>query len=343
MKHFLDSDIEIILKNSNNLVKYFENKKILLTGGNGFIGKYFVEVFRRLNYELKKPIKLVVFDKNFSSRKIDKNIELIKKDLSKSFITKRRFDFIIHAAGIASPFYYRKYPLETIDVTIEGIKNCLNLAKGNKTKFFYFSTSEIYGNPDKKNIPTREDYNGNVTSIGPRSCYDESKRLGETYCYIHKKYFNTHTNIIRPFNVYGPGMKQNDYRIFPNFISNILRNKILNIYGSGSQTRTYCYITDAIEGFLRVMCLGKSGEAYNIGNTKPEISVKEVIKILNKVYRKKIRSKQIVYPNSYPDDEPLRRCPDISKAKKHLNYKPKISIEKGLKNYLMWAAKNYKY
>ena len=343
MKHFLDSDIEIILKNSKDLLKYFENKKILLTGGNGFIGKYFVEVFRRLNYKLKTPIKLVVFDKNIRSKKIDKNIELIKKDLSKSFTTKRRFDFIIHAAGIASPFYYRKYPLETIDVTIEGIKNCLNLAKGNKTKFFYFSTSEIYGNPDKKNIPTKENYNGNVTSIGPRSCYDESKRLGETYCYIHKKYFNTHTNIIRPFNVYGPGMKQNDYRIFPNFISNILKNKTLNIYGSGSQTRTYCYITDAIEGFLRVMCLGKSGEVYNIGNTNPEISVKEVIKILSRVYRKNIKSKLIVYPNSYPDDEPLRRCPDISKAKKHLNYKPKISIEKGLKNYLMWAASNYKY
>ena len=138
-------------------------------------------------------------------------------------------------------------------------------------------------------------------------------------------------------------MKQNDYRIFPNFISNILRNKILNIYGSGSQTRTYCYITDAIEGFLRVMCLGKSGEAYNIGNTNPEISVKEVIKILNKVYKKKIKSKQIDYPNSYPDDEPLRRCPDISKAKKHLSYKPKISIKKGLENYLIWASKNYKF
>ncbi len=343
MKDFLDSDIEIILKNTKELVKYFENKSILLTGGNGFIGKYFVEVFKRLNMQIKKPIKLVVFDKNTRNFKIDKNIELIKKDLSKPFIINKKFDLIIHAAGIASPFYYRKYPLETIDVTIEGIKNCLNLAKKNKSKLFYFSTSEIYGNPDAVNVPTKETYNGNVTSIGPRSCYDESKRLGETYCYIHNKYFKTHTNIIRPFNIYGPGMKQNDYRIFPNFISNILKNKELNIYGSGSQTRTYCYITDAIEGFLRVMCFGKSGEVYNIGNTRPEISVKEVIKILEKIHINKIKSKQISYPKSYPEDEPLRRCPDISKAKKHLSYKPKISLENGLKNYLFWASKNYKF
>ena len=343
MNHFLNSDIETILLNTNDIKNYFNNKKILLTGGNGFLGKYIIEVFRKYNEDFKLPIKLTVLDKNVSNKRIDNNIKIIKKDLSKPFYTKSKYDIIIHAAGIASPFYYRKKPLETIEVTIEGIKNCLQLAKKNKSKLIYFSTSEIYGNPDPSNVPTKEDYNGNVSSMGPRSCYDESKRLGETYCYIHNNYFNTHTNIIRPFNVYGPGMKQNDYRIFPNFISDILSKQQLKIYGSGNQTRTYCYITDAIEGFLRVIALGKSGKAYNIGNTKPEISVKDIVKLLKKINRNKIKSKIINYPSSYPDDEPIRRCPNLSRANKDLKYKPKISLEKGLKNYLMWAKDNYKY
>ena len=191
-------------------------------------------------------------------------------------------------------------------------------------------------------MPTKENYRGNVSSIGPRACYDESKRLGETLCYIYYKYYGIHTNIIRPFNVYGPGMGQNDYRIFPNFIINILKAKKIKIYGTGNQTRTYCYITDAIEGFLRVICLGKKGEAYNIGNNKPEISVKGIFKILTKI-NKKVSASFVNHPKSYPDDEPQRRCPNINKAKKHLKYSPKIKLEVGLNNFMNWAKDNYKY
>ena len=255
----------------------------------------------------------------------------------------KKIDIIIHAAGIASPFYYRKKPLETLDVTINGTRNLLNIAKKNKSKFIFFSSSEIYGDPDKANIPTKENYRGNVNSMGPRACYDESKRLGETLCYIYSKYFNVHTNIIRPFNVYGPGMSQNDYRIFPNFAINILTNSIISIYGSGNQTRTYCYVSDAIEGFLRVIKYGKKGEVYNIGNNKPEVSVGQIYKIFKKITTKKIFAKYIKHPKSYPADEPQRRCPDIKKSIKHLNYKPKINLEVGLKKYMDWAKQNYKY
>ena len=343
MKNFLDSDINIIIKNTKRLHNYFKGKKILLTGGNGFLGNYFIELFKKYNKIQDDSVDLTVLDITFKKNIITKNIKLIKKDVSKPFTLNKKFDVIIHAAGIASPYYYRQKPLETIEVTIQGIKNCLQLAKKNKAKLIYFSTSEIYGDPTAKAVPTNENYNGNVTSLGPRSCYDESKRLGETYCYIYNNYFNVHTNIIRPFNVYGPGMKQKDYRIFPNFISNILNKKKLKIYGSGKQTRTYCYITDAIEGFLRVIVYGKSGEAYNIGNHKPEISVNNIIKIFKKIHNNDVNAKIIKYPKSYPEDEPQRRCPDLSKAKKHLKYNPKINLEIGLKKYLDWAKENYHY
>ncbi len=342
MKHYIEKDIDKILNNTKSLKKIFEGKNILMTGGNGFLGKYLVEYFKRINMQICKPVKLTVYDLTFSKNKFEKNIQLIKKDVSKPFYSKKKYDIVIHAAGIASPFYYRKKPIQTIEVTIEGIKNCLKLAKKNNAKLIYFSTSEIYGDPAKKNVPTNESYKGNVSSMGPRACYDESKRLGETLCWIYSNYFKIHTNIIRPFNVYGPGMKQKDYRIFPNFISNLLNKKSLNVYGIGNQTRTYCYITDAIEGFLRVICFGRSGEAYNIGNNKPEVSILEVIKILKKI-DKSLKYKKINYPEAYPSDEPQRRCPDLSKAKRHLNYKPKIKLKEGLNFYYNWAKNNYKY
>ena len=345
MSKLISSDIEIILRNTKSFSEYFSGKKILITGGNGFIGKYFIETFKEYNKFLNKPIFVYVFDTNIkkNGHKETQNIIYFKKDVSKDFKFNKKVDIIIHAAGIASPFYYRKKPLETLDVAINGTRNCLEIAKQNKSKFIFFSSSEVYGDPQKKYVPTKESYRGNVSSLGPRACYDESKRLGETLCYIYNNYFKIHTNIIRPFNIYGHVMNQKDYRIFPNFISNILANKELNIYGSGKQTRTYCYVTDAIEGFLKVIYYGKSGEVYNIGNNKPEVSVKDVFKILNKITDKKISAKFITHPKSYPDDEPQRRCPNTNKAKKDLRYTAKIKLEVGLKKFLSWAEDHYKY
>ncbi len=344
MSFFLEKDIDKIIKNTKIISKYFSGKNILITGGNGFLGKYFVEVFKEYNKYLKKPVRVIIYDKTLKNTKSlnSKNFKFIKKDVSKKFDINMKVDIIIHAAGIASPFYYRKKPIETLDVAINGTRNLLEFAKKQKAKFIFFSSSEIYGDPDKYNVPTKETYRGNVSSMGPRACYDESKRLGETICYIFNKYHKLHINIIRPFNIYGPGMGQKDYRIFPNFISNILNNKKLNIYGSGNQTRTYCYITDAIEGFIRVMCFGKSGDAYNIGTNKPEVSVKDIYKILKKIHNKNVKAIFISHPKSYPNDEPQRRCPDLNKAKKDLKYKSKVKLEKGLKYFLDWAKDNYK-
>ncbi len=344
MTFFLEEDIKNIVKNTNKIINNFNGKKILITGGGGFLGKYFVEVFNEYNKTLNKPVQVNVYDIEFKYKNLinSRNIKFIKKDVSKKFSYNSKVDIVIHAAGIASPFYYRKQPIKTLDVAIDGTRNLLEIAKKNKAKFIFFSSSEIYGDPDKNNVPTKESYRGNVSSMGPRACYDESKRLGETLCYIYNNYYKLHTNIIRPFNIYGPGMGQKDYRIFPNFISNVLNKKKLNIYGTGNQTRTYCYISDAIEGFLRVICLGKSGEAYNIGNNKPEVSVKDIYEILKKIHNKKIKANFIDHPKSYPEDEPQRRCPNIYKSKKDLNYITKVSLEKGLERFLEWAKINYK-
>ena len=270
------------------------------------------------------------------------NFKFIKSDASKKIDLGKDVNFVVHAAGIASPFYYRSKPLETLDVAVNGLRHVLNFASENNVKVIFFSSSEVYGDPDPRFVPIKETYRGNVNTMGPRACYDEGKRLGETLCYIYKNSFNVDVNIIRPFNIYGPGMQQNDYRVLPNFASNIKSDLPLNIYGSGNQTRTYCYITDAIVGFLKVILEGVSGEAYNIGNSKPEVSVIELFEIIQKILPNNVAKLKVDYPNTYPTDEPQRRCPDISKAQNHLNFIPTVDIEDGIKRFLTWTNLNYK-
>ena len=169
----------------------------------------------------------------------------------------------------------------------------------------------------KKNLPTRETYYGNVNSFGPRSCYDEGKRVGETLCYIYNKYYNCDIKIIRPFNVFGPLMDKNDYRIIPNIIKKISSNKKILIHGDGKQTRTFCYITDAITGFFKVIFRKNNNLIYNIGNPNSEINMINLVKTFDKILNKKNKFKLISYPNHYPADEPRRRCPDIKLANKN--------------------------
>lgn len=323
-------------------------KTVLITGARGFLGRYFIEIFKQLNSKyLASPVHVVAIDNLITSGKYaeqlidDSNIRFIEHDVIKPFSFDKEVHYVIHAAGIASPQYYQKYPLETLDVAITGTKNMLQLAKQKNAKFTFFSSSEIYGNPDLKNIPTKEEYWGNVSSLGPRACYDESKRVGETLCYIFNQQFGVKTNIVRPFNFYGPGMQEKDYRVLPNFASRIKAKRPLKIYGRGDQTRTFCYITDALTGLLQVILRGTSNEVYNIGNPEPEISITHLAEMINKVLDYKIPYEVIDYPDDYPANEPNRRCPDIQKAQEHLGYNPQVRLEDGLKRFFSWTDSNY--
>jgi UDP-glucuronate decarboxylase len=186
-----------------------------------------------------------------------------------------------------------------------------------------------------------ESYRGNVSCQGPRACYDESKRVGETLCYIFHSRNGTATNTIRPFNVYGPGMQESDYRVLPNFASRVKAGEPLHVYGSGDQTRTFCYITDAMVGFLLVVLKGVPGEAYNIGNPAPEISMKDLATHIQTIVGESVKYDIIEYPDSYPADEPLRRSPDITKAKLQLGFEPIVELEDGLTRFFGWTDKSY--
>lgn len=344
----LQSDIDEIVANmSIGSLSEFGGKHILLTGGRGFLGRYFTAVFQHLNLKLlkDKPVRLTVMDNLISAGPEGaqiptiEHITFIQYDCIKPLPDIGKVDFILHAAGIASPAHYRKYPLETLEVATTGLKNSLELARENPgCRIAFFSSSEIYGDPDKLNIPTRESYRGNVACLGPRACYDMSKRLGETLVQIYHQQYGVHGTIIRPFNVYGPGMQKTDYRVLPNFGARLMEGKSLQIYGHGDQTRTFCYVTDAIGGFLRVLMDGVPGEPYNIGNPFPEISMKELaVEVARALGRDKVDFDVIDYPDTYPADEPNRRCPDISKATQQLGYAPRVGLGEGMKRFFDWA------
>jgi len=349
MTFLLDSDIEEIAQSLGPTAHAFSGKRILITGARGFLGRYFTDVFLRLNAKvLAEPCEIVAIDNLVTSGALgaelpqDRQVAFVNHDIIKPFYPERPVHYVLHAAGIASPYYYRKWPLETLEVATTGLKNVLELAKASSARILFFSSSEIYGDPDAAHVPTKESYHGNVSCLGARACYDESKRLGETLIRIYQTHDGVPGTIVRPFNVYGPGMQKLDYRVLPNFAAHILAGEPVNVYGTGNQTRTFCYVTDAIRGFLQVLVNGLPGEPYNIGNPQPEISILDLVKIIDKSMPELgVKYRVIEHPDTYPADEPQRRCPDITKASLQVEYAPKIPIEEGLKRFFGWAKTAY--
>jgi UDP-glucuronate decarboxylase len=331
-------------------IKKMHGKTVLITGAAGFLGRYFMSLLTYSNrLSSEKPITIIALDNYITSGKpsgnnilrSDENVEWIVGDASIGSQLPNKFDYIIHTAGIASPEHYRANPLLTIDVTINVTKSLLERAKTDNSRMLFFSSSEIYGDPFPEFVPTNEDYRGNVSTRGPRACYDESKRLGETLCWIYQTYFNVHVCVARPFNVYGPGMMPKDYRVLPNFATQIAKKESLKIYGSGKQTRTFCYISDAIIGFMKILLDSKTPDVFNVGNPTPEVSMIELTEIIKKVIKDDFKVELIDYPSTYPADEPNRRCPDITRISENLGFQPKVNIEEGLARFFRWTKDNY--
>ncbi len=349
MTFLLVSDVDEICASLGDLGQVFAGKRILITGARGFLGRYFTDVFLKLNTTtLSEPCEVIAIDNLLTSGQLgaelprNRSLAFVNHDIIKPFYPERPVDFVLHLAGIASPYYYRKWPLETLEVATTGLKNVLELAKTSGARLLFFSSSEIYGDPDPVHVPTKESYHGNVSCLGARACYDESKRLGETLVRIYQTQFGVKGMIVRPFNVYGPGMQKLDYRVLPNFAARILTREPVNVYGSGKQTRTFCYVTDAIRGFIQVLVNGLAGEPYNIGNPEPEISMLELVQIIERCLPElAVKYQLIEHPDTYPADEPQRRCPDITKARLQLEYEPRVPIEEGLKRFFHWAKTAY--
>jgi len=315
--------------------------RILVTGGGGFIGSHLCERLLKMGHEV------ICVDNFFTGSK--KNIihlldnpyfEVIRHDIT--FPLYVEIDQIFHLACPASPIYYQKDPIQTLKTAVHGSINILGLAKRLRIKVLLASTSEIYGNPQIH--PQKENYWGHVNPIGPRSCYDEGKRCSETLFMDYHRQYNLKVKIVRIFNTYGPRMQINDGRVISNFIVQALKNRDITVYGNGSQTRSFCYIDDLIEGLLKMMNTedGFTGPV-NLGNPK-EITILELAK---KIIQLTSSKSNIVF-NSLPQDDPKRRCPDITLARNLLFWEPRISLDEGLaktiayfKNLLKEEEKDY--
>lgn len=297
-------------------------KRILVTGGAGFLGTHICEKLLQNGNEVICCDNFSTgYKQNIYSLLKNKHFEFLRHDIN--FPLYVEIDEIYNLACPASPQHYQKDPVQTVKTNVQGLINILGLAKRTKAKIFHASTSEIYGEPEKH--PQEESYWGNVNPIGPRSCYDEGKRCAETLCYCYKKQHNLDIKIGRIFNTYGPKMTINDGRVVSNFIIQALKNKDITIYGNGSQTRSFCYVQDTIDCIMRFMESDYFGP-INIGNDS-EISIKSLAEKIIELTNSK--SKITYY--DLPENDPKIRKPDLSLTKKELSWFPKIPLEDGLK------------
>ncbi|MFI4860384.1 MAG: NAD-dependent epimerase/dehydratase family protein [Phycisphaerales bacterium JB063] len=355
-------DLEHLLRSLRQEFETMAGSSLLITGGAGFLGYYLVQAVLAWNRRAASPdqqIHITVYDNYMrgvpawlTALEHEPTLTLCKYDVIKPLPGDMPdFDYIVHAAGIASPKYYRLHPLETMDANINGLRSFLEHARQRQGTerpvrgLLFFSSSEIYGDPDPAHIPTTEDYRGYVSCTGPRACYDESKRYGETLCVVYAQQYGVPVKVARPFNNYGPGLKISDRRVIPDFARDVLAGRPIVMLSNGKPSRTFCYSADAIAGYLKVLVRGRAGEAYNIGTESPEISMMDLAERIVTVGRELLGYegevvRQASDEKDYLVDNPQRRCPSIAKARAELDYDPAIGLDEGLRRSLVWYHQN---
>jgi dTDP-glucose 4,6-dehydratase len=301
-----------------------ERKRVLITGAAGFLGSHLCDRFIKENYHVIGMDNLITGDlKNIEHLFALENFEFYHHDVSKFVYVSGELDYILHFASPASPIDYLKIPIQTLKVGSLGTHNLLGLAKNKGARMIIASTSEVYGDPNVN--PQPEEYWGNVNPVGPRGVYDEAKRFQEAMTMAYHTFHGLETRIVRIFNTYGPRMRLNDGRVLPAFIGQALRGEDLTVFGDGSQTRSFCYVDDLVEGIYRLL-LSDYAQPVNIGNPD-EITIKqfgeEIIKLTG--------TSQKLVLRDLPVDDPKQRRPDITKAREILGWEPKVSREEGLK------------
>lgn len=303
--------------------------RVLITGGAGFLGSHLCD------YLLNKGYQVIALDDlitgktdNIAHLAGNNSFKFIKQDVTEYIYIKEDLDYILHFASPASPIDYQKYPIQTLKVGSLGTHKTLGLAKEKRAKYLLASTSEIYGDPLVN--PQKEDYWGNVNSIGKRGVYDEAKRFSEALTMAYHYYHKVDTRIARIFNTYGPRMRKDDGRAVPAFLNQALKGKPLTVFGNGSQTRSFCYVSDLVEGIYRLM-RWEGSEPINLGNPN-EMTILEFAKKIIELTDS--RSKLVYKP--LPENDPRVRRPDITRAREYLKWEPKVELEEGLKRTLDW-------
>lgn len=313
-------------------------KTIIVTGGAGFIGRHLCKELLEdeNNYVICIDNLITGHLENIEEFKNNERFKFIKFDVINQLEHNfEKVDEIYHLASLASPDKYKQYSIETIMVNVMGTKNMLDLAKQYNSKILFTSTSEVYGDPLVH--PQPESYYGNVNTIGERSCYDESKRLGETLMYEYNKIYNIDTKIVRIFNTFGSYMNEKDGRVITNFLHKIKMNEPIEIYGDGIQTRSFCYVDDMIDGLVKMMNSTEKGP-INLGNPNCEFTLNKLIKILQKIYGKYFTVNYL----PATENDPKCRKPIIDQANEKLNWYPQINLEDGLKKMIQTEENKWK-